>query len=329
MIIDYNNIGQLQQACIYLVYNQPSCVFHGVSEELRRQYTKHGFVVEKHFLDHGFVSHHLLQSMDSLSMFSQRRYLELHTFADKLQPEVIELLAACQTKHGPDICITLLASGVSKLPKATGKAAILSQIKQIPIREIPPWQMERWIMRQGKQMGLELSEITCLKIAKKAANSSEMAQQLLLRMQLQGSYSEEIINDYELSGENANVQALIDNMLLDDLTACIANCAALRRHNTELVILLWHLEYTITSLLQMNKQSPTSWIPASKQKLYKHKLSQPNCIQLLLNAMARLNTLDEAIKGVLPFDPWIELEQIIAILCGHKVMPAYIQLKKA
>jgi DNA polymerase-3 subunit delta len=282
---------------------------------------------EVHFIERGFRWHELLADTSTLSLFAERRLIELR-LSGALDAEGSRVLQSLVEQPPPDTVLLVSGAVERKALKnawiaAFEKAGVLVIAEAVPRRELPAWILRR-LARQGVVVEQDAAEF----IADRVEGNLLAAQQEIERIALlspAGAASLDEVTALVADSARFDVFELAGAALSGNAGRALRILAGLRAEGEEPPLILWALTSDLRAVSRVakrlesqrslddalraeqvwsNRQGP---VRAALQRL------QRTDIDALIVAAGRADLLA---KGGLRGDPWIALESLVARLAG-------------
>ncbi|MFZ5594744.1 MAG: DNA polymerase III subunit delta [Pseudomonadota bacterium] len=277
----------------------------------------------------GFDWNTLLASANSLSLFSERRVMELHMPGGKPGDAGSKALVEYAARPADDAVLLVItgkldkAALASKWTNALEKAGAVIQVWPVEIKQLPGWIAQRM---RGKGMQPSADAVTLL-AERVEGNLLACAQEIekLFLLHGTGAIDAATVSEAVVDSSRFDVYDLADTALRGDAPRAARILAGLRGEGIDPVLVLWALAREIRSLATMAHEVRTGstadqamaahrvWDtrkPLVKQGLQRHK---PSTWQTLLRHASQI---DRIIKGARPGDAWDELLQLALAMAG-------------
>ncbi len=316
---------QKNLALCYLVSGDEHLLVSEALDAIREAARQHGFSSrELHVATTGFEWTSLRDSTANLSLFAERRIVELRLPTGKPgrvgSQAIVELVA----QAGSDLMLIVVApkldrSGQSaKWVQAIDAAGVNLTIWPVGSRELPGWIGER--MRRA---GLQPDRDAVAMIADRVEGNLLAAGQEIEKLRLlhgEGAVTADDVSAAVANSSRFDVFKLVDAALAGDATRAIKVLAGLRAEGVEPVIIVWSLTRELRTLAEIadliasgtdlagGMQKAKIW--SSRQALVRACVArhQARAFHRLLKATAQA---DRAAKGQLRADPWQVVTPIV------------------
>ena len=320
---------------VYLVTGDDPLLTSEACDAIRAKAGAAGFTGrELHFVERGFDWNDLRASTQSLSLFAERRIVELRMPTGSPgdgADTIIELAAA-----KPDDLLLLIITDrldgralSTKWATAVEQHGTVVQVWPIDLPKLPAWIEERLGRHGLKAEGAAASLIADRVEGNLLAAHQEVEKLALLHPP--GPLTAESVLEEVVDSARYDVLQLGEVAMRGQAARALRILRGLRQEGTELTLVLWGVNKDLHWLARVefmvrNGQTPDAamnaeyvWRPrqaAMRQAL--SRLKGPAILGLLTDA-ARV---DRAIKGALKRDPWVEMEALIARLAGVRLARA-------
>jgi DNA polymerase-3 subunit delta len=321
---------------IYLVSGDEPLLVNEAADAVRARARKDGFVErDLHVIERGFDWDGLLTESRAMSLFAQRKIIEIRmtnpTPGDKGGEAIIELA----TQSSPDNLVLVITGKLdgrtqnSKWVSAIEKNGLLVQIWPIELQRLPTWIRERLSRHQ-----LNADSAAAALLAERVEGNLLAAHQEVEKLALllpPGPLTAETVLDAVADSARYDVLQVGEAAMRGQTSRALRIVEGLRGEGIDATLVLWAVNKDLQWLaraqyLMSTGQSADSamnsiyvWRP--RQTAMKHALSRLNATDvrgLLLDA----ERVDRSIKGALRCNPWNELEALVARLSGVKLSRA-------
>ncbi|TBU90086.1 DNA polymerase III subunit delta [Stutzerimonas kirkiae] len=324
-------------APVYIVCGDEHLLCQEACDSIRGAARQQGYDERQVFnAEAGFDWGQLIEAGASLSLFAQKRLLELRIPngkpGDKGAAALLEYLA----RPAED---TLLLISLPKLDGNTQKSkwakALIDgkQTQFIQVWPVDAQQLPQWIRQRLSQSGLSASQEALELIAARVEGNLLAAAQEIEKLKLladQGQITVDTVQAAVADSARYDVFGLIDAALHGQAQHSLHMLHGLRGEGVEAPVILWALSREIRLLANLAHQyaqgtplerafsqaRPPVWDkrrPLLSKALQRHSSARWN--QLLQEAQQ----IDEQIKGQAPGDPWIGLADLSLKLAGQRL----------
>ncbi len=326
----------LQQslAPIYLLGGDEPLQVQEAGDAIRQAARQQGFTErEVRHVERGFAWQEVMQVADSMSLFGDRKILEIRMPGGKPGDEGARVLREYAAQPAED---TLLMISCGKLDSATLRTKWAQALEQsgvlIQVWPVEAGQLFEWIQARMRGQGMQASrEAVLLLVERVEGNLLAAAQEIdkLLLLHGPGRIDAEAVADAVSDSARYNIYTLVDTALSGKVDKTLKILNGLRGEGVEPVLVLWALSREIRSLSAMaaevRKGAPIESVlgrqrvwerrkPLVRDALKRHQLGR---WYALLQHCARI---DRIIKGVEVGKPWDELLQLGISMAGITVL---------
>jgi DNA polymerase-3 subunit delta len=324
-------------ASIYLISGDEPLLIQEACDAVRRAARQAGFTErELYHCDANFDWGQVLSSANSLSLFAERKIIELRIPNGKPGDKGGKVLQEYVQSPAPDNLLLIVtnkldgASQKSKWFKTVEDAGVHVQVWPVTAPQLP-----RWIGQRLQQVGLQADSSAIELLASRIEGNLLAAAQEIEKLKL---LAQDSVISYELMASvvadsaRYDVFGLTDKALHGDARAAVKTLQGLKTEGTEPINVLWAVTRDIRSLVQISMAvsqgkpfemaARQAGIWDKRQPLIQTALRRfkPAQLQQLLR---KANGIDKAIKGMRNAEPWDELLDLILNLAGvHSLTPA-------
>lgn len=322
------------QVPVYLVSGDETLLVQEACDVIRAAAKKAGFTErEKHHVDKQFEWGQLLSSANSLSLFDDKKIIELRIENGKPGTEGSKVICEYLKQPSDDNILLIVTP---KLDGGTQRSKWVKVIEKmgywVPIWPISTAQLPRWLGQRLQQAGLKADSQALELLAARIEGNLLAAHQEIEKLKLLAKdewISPELIANTVADSARYDVFGLVDKALLGDTRGAVRNLNGLKSEGTEAITILWALAREIRILLTIAKALEQgqnfAWAAknagvwdkrqplveqASRRLHHKH-------IALLLR---QANGIDKSIKGLRNADTWNELMELVLNLSGAQAI---------
>ncbi len=280
----------------------------------------------------GFDWQALLQAAGGMSLFAERRLLELRLPGGRPGEAGARVLQAYGERPPPDTVLLVIcprldgAAQRSRWFKALEQAGVVVQVWPLTPRELP-----RWVAERMRAAGLRPDgEAVRLLVERVEGNLLAAVQEIeKLRLLHEGQVDAEAVLAAVADSARFDVFGLVDAALAGDARRATRILAGLRREGVEPVLVLWALARELRALARMaarveNGEAVEAVLagqrvwdkrkPLMRAALARHGRRR---WQGLLRRAARI---DRLVKGQAPGNAWDELLQLALAMAGVELV---------
>jgi DNA polymerase-3 subunit delta len=315
---------------VYFIHGDETLLVNECADAVRASARAQGFSDRQVFaVEAGFDWNSLTAASDSLSLFAERRILELRLPTGKPGKEGGRVLRE-YARRPPEDTLLLIISG--KLEPAARRSqwvqALDSAGVSVPVWPVEMAQLPAWIERRLRKHGMRASQAVLQLIAERVeGNLLACAQEIEKLYLLRGAGELDLDSVAELVTDSAryDVFGLVDAALMGDPGHAQRILAGLRGEGVEPVLVLWALSREIRALTGMARQlqsgSRLEQVFADQRVWDKRKPMVSAALQRVRGRqwwqlLKRCTQIDRVIKGRAAGSPWDELLQLTLHLSG-------------
>ena len=324
--------GHLQQQLlpVYLVSGDEPLLVQECCDLIRQQARRQG-CSDREVIDagvSGFDWQELLRSATSMSLFAERKLVELRLPGGKPGTEGSKALCDYLEIAGGDDVLLVMAGKIdkpstgSKWYKALDRAGATIQVWPVKAGELP-----RWLRQRVSGAGLRIEDDARQLLWERVEGNLLAAVQEVEKLKLlaeNGRITARTVTAAVSDNARYNPFEMVDNTLRGDATGSLRMLRGLRGEGTEPMVLLWALTRELRTLsearLACDRGASTqqalgalrvwkSRVPVMQAALSRH--DRDSIARLLELAAA----VDGSIKGFADGRPWDNLEDLVVGLC--------------
>lgn len=314
---------------LYIVSGDEGLLVQECCDAIRRCCRKQGFSREVLHVDASFDWSDLLASANAMSLFSEKKLIELRMPTGKPGDAGGKALTQYSGNISPDnvlliICNKLEASSTrTKWYKAVEAAGA-----SVPCWPIDAKQLPRWISQRLNMVGLKADSEALQMLADRVEGNLLAAAQEIEKLRL---FSENNIIDADTIAaavaDNAryDVFGLIDRAIAGDVRGSLKILQGLKAEGTEPLALLWAISRELRTLCHCAEQiaqgNGIDRVLQGQRVWDKRKAMTKSALQRLNTQQLRqliiaANRTDQSVKGIVKDNSWILLEQLVAKMAG-------------
>ena len=324
-------LAKLQHALpVYLVTGDETLQHDESCDSIRKHLRQLDYTErELHHVDASFNWDTVVEAVNNLSLFAERKIIELRLGSQKIKKAESDLLQRYLENPAPDTVLFILAdrldAGAKKSAwfKVVEKLGLVVEVWPIDVDQLP-----RWLNHRLSQFPIDLNHEAVQLLADRVEGNLLAAQQELEKLSL--LYPNQTLNATQVAdavGDMSRFDAfsLVDAALQRDPSRVQHILQMLKQEGVELTFILWSITRELRTLStiidELASGKPYDTI-ASRQRLFgKRKTVLRNASRQVkpsqLEALLRLcGQADSAIKGQLLADPWLIVSQISLRLAG-------------
>ncbi len=284
---------------------------------------------ELYHADPGFDWQQIVTASSSLSLFAEKKILELRLPSGKPGDKGARALVDYATQPPDDTLLLIIAGKLdksalgSKWFKALDKAGV-----HLPLWPVEPAQLPRWIAGRLQQAGLRADSRAVELLAARVEGNLLAAAQEIEKLKLlseDGVVSAELMASVVADSARYDVFGLADRALAGDARGAVKSLNGLRGEGTDAMAILWALTRDIRQLLQaamhLSQGKQMDWalqqagIWSRRQPVARAALGRLKAAQLQ-QLLRQAGGVDRAIKGMRKAEVWDELLDLVLGLTG-------------
>ncbi len=272
-------------------------------------------------VDAKFDWHQLLSETNEMSLFAERRLIEIRLGGRKPDKTGSAILLDLLSREDLADIFLISADRLDKNAqkgkwfKAIDSVGVTVQVRQIALSEL-----DRWIVRRAEKLGMRLTTGAAEIIAVRAEGNLLAAAQELDKLSLlvdQGEVDVDLVLGSIVDSARYDVFGLIDITLSGDGAKAVRMLRGLREEGTEAVVIGWALNRELRKLAYMAVDVAAGKSVQSVLNAHNVWSSRARPVKRTLEhistgRMTRMFRdsirLDRIIKGALPGNAWDELE---------------------
>jgi len=273
------------------------------------------------FIERGFDWDGLLAGLGSLSLFAERRVLELRLAQPKPGVEGSKALVAALELAPPDVLLLLITD---KIPWADRSSAWVKAFEAkgacVDADQLLPEQLPGWVEGRMRRRGLVPGPDAAQLLADRCEGNLVAAHQEIEQLALQvgqGAVSVEAVAESVANSARFHVFQLGETLLAGDAPRALRILDGLAAEGEEPTLVLWCIAEELRSILQWSRESPVKRLHRGgrrRKELLAHAHARVPRARAwaLLGEAARL---DAIIKGPRKDEAWGTLARIATELC--------------
>jgi DNA polymerase-3 subunit delta len=241
----------------YLVTGDEFLLVDEALDTVREAARKRGFMSrELHVATTGFDWHALTASTGNLSLFAERRIIELRLPTGKPGKAGSAVIIDLVEQSGPELLFIVTgpkldrSSSASKWAKTIDQKGVSLPLWPIGVRELPGW-----IANRMRTAGLQPDRDAVTLIADRVEGNLLAAQQEIEKLRLilgEGKVSAEAVSDAVANSSRYDVYKLTDAALAGDANRSVKILGGLRAEGVEPVIVVWALTRELRTLATLD-----------------------------------------------------------------------------
>lgn len=286
---------------------------------------------ECYFAEPGFDWNELLQSSNSLSLFAERKLIELRLRSAKPDENARRVLQQYAESAHPD---TLLLISSPRLDAGTRKskwftrtieAGALVQVWPVDAKRLPQWIAER-LRRHGLSADRDAVQLLAERVEGNLLAAAQEVEKLQLLLDGRQSHVDaRLVAGSVGHSARYNVFSLIDQALAGQAARAMKSLHGLRAEGSEILMILAMVSRELRALADMagrvERGQPAGAVMQQSGVWKNRQASVGSALkrlsadqaQRLLQQAARV---DHAVKGMEDTSPWMEMDRLIMEMSG-------------
>lgn len=327
-------------APVYLLTGDEPLLLQECADQIRAAARTRGFTERQVYDPDGrhFDWTGPLAEASALSLFAERKILEIRLASDKPGEQANTALAELCQRAGPDLLV--LVSGPrldAKVQRAAWVKAFESTGVWVQVWPVKAAQLPGWIAARLRQAGIAATRPAVELLAQRVEGNLLAAAQEVEKLRLlahAGELDAEAVSTAVADSARFNLFELMDRALEGDVQSAIRSLRGLREEGVEPAVIVWALARDLPILARARQQGgagiertladPKVW--EKRRSAFRTAATRIGAAQADL-LLRQLGAVDRAIKGVQDSAPWDGLEDIFLSLCGRNAIhPANLRL---
>ncbi len=266
-----------------------------------------------HYVESGFKWDHLHHDAASLSLFAERKILDVRVPAKKFDREASAALREWAEAPPADNVLLLRTGRLDGRQKSNAWFKAIDQTGVVLImwpvdrRDLPKWLKERCRLA-GLELDREALDYLCERVEGNLLAANQEVQKLAL-LGLPNPITLEHLLEQTLDVTRYSSFDLLDAMMAGETARVAHILKVLREEGVAVMAILGALGN------QLRRLGGPQRLPPQRQRLIAALRKR---IPHVHPVLAECAIVDQQVKGQLPGDPWISLEQILLRLAGAK-----------
>jgi DNA polymerase-3 subunit delta len=309
----------------YLISGDEPLQVGEASDALRARARELGYTERVvHFVERGFDWDQLRGSAGALSLFGDRRLIELRLPTGKPGVAGATTLRALLDPPQPDVLLLVITGRLdAESQRSDWVRAIDAAGVWLTVPEVAPARLPDWLRGRCSRAGLEIDDEALRLLAERVEGNLLAAHQEIEKLRLlhpQGRITAEAVAGGVADHSRFDVFALGDAALAGDAARALHILDVLQGEGVEATLVLWVLAREMRVLWALRTGGSLPRRGYTPQALIDR--ARPRAGKLsFARLIARAARTDRMIKGRLQGDPWSEMMLLLAELCGRR-MPA-------
>ena len=316
---------------IYVVSGDEPLLVQEASDLVRRHAREHG-CTEREVIDaspKNFDWQEILSSATSMSLFSERKLVEIRLPSGKPGAAGSKALCAYVELAGPEDVLLLIAGKIdkqsmnSKWVKTLDKTGAIIQVWPIGARDLPRWLQQR-VANAGMSIDADALQLLSDRVEGNLLAAVQEVEKLKLLI-TDTNINAQAVTEAVSDNARYNLFEMVDSALRGDTKSSLRMLHGLRAEGTEAAVALWALAREIRTLQLVQAECKGG---QNVQQALRSQRVWNNRMQLMQSACNRHNAeslstilelaavADGSIKGFADGKPWDNLESVILALAA-------------
>lgn len=340
------NSDQIAQSCssklapFYWISGDETLLVQETLSFLRKRVREQGYSEwELLFADRGFDWQSLLQSGNSMSLFSDKKIIELRLQSPKLDDAAKEALKQYLHSPNPDNVLIMVSPRLEPAAlntqwfKALEFSGVFVTVWPVFVDKLPAW-----IRNRMANAGMSADSDAISILAERVEGNLLAADQEIKKLGVLTGASRErkVTIDRKqimsLVADSSRYSSfnLIDAALIGDARRSLKIVNGLRAEGTEILQLLGALSSELRRLIAVShhlargqhlaQAMKSEGVRRNHESHISHAVQRLSISQLE-TMLADARKIDLAVKGLSQADPWSELTKLVLNLSGHSIFP--------
>lgn len=315
----------------YLVTGDEHLLRQEATDTLRYAATQQGFLErERFYSDIGIPWGDVLANAQSLGLFAEKKWLELHFHSNKIDKKDQEAIQELVAIIGDDTRLLITAPKCdAKTLRGSGFKSIEEQGALVQVWPISSVQLPRWLQERLKQAGFMIDRDALSLLSARVEGNLLAAQQEIWKLQLllppNTRITQTILEETVNNNARYSLFTLVDAALNGKAEYALQQLCGLQAEGSEAILILWAFTREIRTLnyLCSAKRRGQKFSEAcqelkiwdKRQPLYQTVLRRID--EAFINQrLMECATIDQSIKGLNKQDPWQGLASLAIALSG-------------
>jgi DNA polymerase-3 subunit delta len=312
-------------APIWLVSGDETLLVQECADEIRAACRKQGYAERQvYHVDNSFDWQIFVNEISALSLFADRKLIELRIPNGKPGDAGTQAIEQFCALRPDDIVVLILCDKLdSSAQRTKWHKAVDAAGVTIPVWPVDAQQLPRWIEQRLRARGLGATPDAVQLLAERVQGNLLACAQEIEKLRLyaeNGRVDADTIANVVADSARFDAFALAEDALAGRTTACLRALAGLRGEGIEPPVILWVLAKELRVLyrcaeqidqgLSIDRAIDGSGVWDRRKPLVRQALQRLNRAQLA-QLLSVAQTIDAAIKGGRPDNPWLLLDQLL------------------
>jgi DNA polymerase-3 subunit delta len=328
-----------QLAPVYLITGDEPLLVQEACDSIRKAARKEGFSErEIYHTDGNFNWSQLLQSANSLSLFADKKLIEVRLHNGKPGDAGSKAIVEYCQAHPADTLLVIVAPKLEKRVFSSAWVKALDSLGDIvTIWPVSAAQLPHWIDQRLKSVGLQAdAQAIDILAAKVEGNLLAAAQEIeKLKLLAPGKVVDsQLMTSVVVDSARYDVFTLADKALHGDARSAVKALNGLRGEGTEPMVILWALTrelrtlYNIKHMVQQGQPfdlaAKQNGIWENRKAIVRQAVNRCKLHQLAM-LIRQASLADRTVKGLAAGDVWPILLDLVLGLSGTQSLSAPVQ----
>ena len=310
---------------VYLVSGDETLIAEQCCDQIRQACKQQGFNErEVYHLDSGFNWDDFVQSANSMSLFADRKLIELRCKTTKLGDAGSKAICRYLDAVNPDTVISII---MPKIDASTQKGKWYKTVDKhgacVPVWPVERHQLPGWIQQKLSEKGISATEEAVAFLADNVEGNLLAASQeveKLALMGIEGDIDLTAMTDAISNMSRYTVFNLVDKCLAGDCAGALRTLSGLKGEGVEPTLILWSVSRELRALHAMHDLMASGQEPDQAMKSQRVFENRKNATRQALQRLKLVRVqrllrlsrnIDQVIKGQVQGNVWMLLEQSV------------------
>jgi len=272
------------------------------------------------YADGNFNWNDVIQDAASMSLFAERRVIDLRVPGGKFERDASEVLRRYAGRPQVDTLLLIRSERLDSRQrssawfKALESCGVVVLVWPMGVRELP-----RWLAGRAREAGLTLQPDALTLLAERVEGNLLAAAQEIRKLALAGLSGPVGVADLQAFLEDSahyETFDMIDAALAGDGARVARMVRNLRLEGVAPLLVLGALTSQLRRLAAGDAR-----MPPQKQALARTFVQRLGSLEAIEAVLADCALVDAQVKGQIPGDAWLSLEDLLLRLCGVRALP--------
>jgi DNA polymerase III subunit delta len=335
-------LSQTSNTRCFLIHGEETLLVEESRDVLRQHFANIGFGdLNRLTVEAGFDWSSFSQSNHTMSLFAERRYVELRIPSGKPGDKGATLIAEFAQAASPDTVLVVICGKLDKKALANKwcgairEAGVVVDTGSVSSSRLPGWVQSR-LKQHGIDAELDVASRLAWYVEGNLLAADQEIRKLALVHPTGQSLDVETLDGVMADQSRFSVFTLSDACLAGKTKRCLRILQNLKKEGVEPILVLWALTREVRTLGMIAAEVKLGQAMSESFKRHRVWSSRTQMVSAALKrlstdflqiALQRLAILDRVIKGQQklddgPGDVWVEFERLVLGLCGINLYSA-------